>query len=528
MPKPDTTNSDPVFNPRVIETLKLAKDLPSIPAVALEVLRVAQDENAGAEDLAAVVSLDPVLAARVLRAANSVLFCGVGEITTLRRACSRLGFRTVKLMTLSLALVDSFDRPTLGRFDHDQYWKRSVVRAVSARLLAEAGARSVADEAFMVGLFSHIGQLLLACCMPQEYDGVLVACEPNWPTVEIEKKHLGFGSVELGAALLHSWNLPPLIYRAMLQTQGSREENSPADPVEKLGSILSLAALCEELVSNPTNSALLTELHQRAHKLFRLDAERVNELLIQLESRTAEMAEILNVKIGGPLQISEILREAQEEVLQETLAVLQSAVVSEQRATQLEAERSQLLQKTRTDALTGLANRSAFEEYLAACFASGKDRQPVGLLMIDIDQFKQVNDVYGHPVGDSVLRAVAAVIRDITRHSDIAARYGGEEFAVIMPGTPLKALKNVAERIRLQIESQRFVTAHGDIPVTVSVGGAHSDLLEEPPLAEKLLQVADHYLYDAKRAGRNRCMFAPAGGVVGDRVAAAVHATRVK
>ena len=81
---------EPVFDPRVIEALNRAKDLPSIPAVALEVLRVAQDEEAGAEDLASVVCLDPVLAARVLKAANSVLFCGVGEITTLRRACSRL------------------------------------------------------------------------------------------------------------------------------------------------------------------------------------------------------------------------------------------------------------------------------------------------------------------------------------------------------------------------------------------------------------------------------------------------------
>jgi diguanylate cyclase (GGDEF)-like protein len=519
---------EPVFDPRVIEALKQAKDLPSIPAVALEVLRVAQDEEAGAEELASVVSLDPVLAARVLRAANSVLFCGVGEITTLRRACSRLGFRTVKLMTLSLALVDSFDRPALGRFDHDQYWKRSVVRAVSARLLAEAGARSVADEAFMVGLLSHIGQLMLACCLPREYDAVLAACEGGWPSAEIETQQLGFSSVELGAALLHSWNLPPLIYRAMLHKVDPLEESGSGNSAHKLGCILSLAALCEELVSGPGKSNLLTELHQRARKLFGLDATRVNDLLAQLESRTAEMAEILNVKIDGRLQISEILREAQEEVLQETLAVLQSAVLTERRATQLEAERSQLLVKTQTDALTGLANRSMFEEYLASCFARDKDRLPVGLLMIDIDQFKQVNDVYGHPVGDQVLRSVAAIIREITRHSDVAARYGGEEFAVIMPGTPLKALKNVAERIRLQIESQRFITEQGDIPVTVSIGGAHSDLIETQPIAEKLLKVADHYLYEAKRAGRNRCMFAPAGAIVGDRVAAAVHATRSK
>jgi diguanylate cyclase (GGDEF)-like protein len=520
------THPEPVFDPRVIEALKRAKDLPSIPAVALEVLRVAQDEDAGAEDLASVVCLDPVLAARVLKAANSVLFCGVGEITTLRRACSRLGFRTVKLMTLSLALVDSFDRRALGRFDHDQYWKRSIVRAVSARLLAEAGARSVADEAFMVGLLSRIGQLLLASCLPREYDTVLAACEENWPSVETEKRQLGFGSVEVGAALLHSWSIPPLIYRSMLHTQETTEEGASGDPAQKLGRILSLATLCEELVCEPGNSKHLAEIHERMGDHFGMDAARINDLLSQVESRTAEMAEILNVKIEGQLQIAEILREAQEEVLQETLAVLQSAVVTERRATQLEQEKSQLLVKVHTDALTGLANRSLFEDYLASCFAPGKERLPVGLLMIDIDNFKQVNDVYGHRMGDEVLRLVAATIREITRQSDVAARYGGEEFAVIVSGTPLKALQNIAERIRLQIESRRFVTEQGHIPITVSIGGAHSDLIEDPPAAEALLKVADRYLYDAKRAGRNRCMFAPVGAVAGDKVKAGVQTTR--
>jgi diguanylate cyclase (GGDEF)-like protein len=224
--------------------------------------------------------------------------------------------------------------------------------------------------------------------------------------------------------------------------------------------------------------------------------------------------------------MAEILRQAQEEVLQETLAVLQSAVVTERRATQLEQEKSQLLVKAQTDSLTGLANRSMFEDSLAYCLAPGRGLLPVGLLMIDIDRFKQVNDVYGHPIGDEVLRLVAGVIREITRQGDVAARYGGDEFAVIVPGTPLKALHYVAERIRLQIERHRFVTEQGRVPITVSIGGAHSDLIEEPPIAETLLKVADHCLYDAKRAGRNRCMFAPVGAGAGNKVTAGVQTTR--
>jgi diguanylate cyclase (GGDEF)-like protein len=279
-------------------------------------------------------------------------------------------------------------------------------------------------------------------------------------------------------------------------------------------------------VCEPGNFKRLAEVQKRAGDLLALDAARVNDLLSQVEIRTTEMAEVLNVKIDGRLQIAEILREAQEEVLQETLAVLHSAVVTERRATQLEEERSQLLLEAQTDSLTGLANRRVLEDYLASCFAPDKSPRPVGLLMIDIDHFKQVNDVYGHPAGDEVLRLVAGVIREITRHSDIGTRFGGDEFAVIVPGTPLKALHYVAERIRLQIERHRFVTEQGRVPITVSIGGAHSDLIEEPPIAETLLKVADHCLYDAKRAGRNRCMFAPVGAGAGNKVTAGVQTTR--
>ena len=500
--------TEPVFNPLVLETLKGVKDLPSMPAVALQVLRVAQDENSGAEDLAAVVSLDPVLAARILKAANSALFCASGEVTTLRRACSRMGFRTVKLMALSLSLVDSFERPALGRFDYDEFWKRSVVRGVSARLLAEAGARSLADEAFMIGLLSHIGQLLLACCLPDKYEAVLVACKDGWPSQDLEKRELGFASIELGAALLHSWKLPSLIYEAMLQSRDLPESDDDSTlPNRKLARVLHLASLCEEFTSGPAKSKTLSELHRLAGKMFSLDKPKIEELLGQLEQRTTEIAESLSIDVEGGLQITSILREAQEEVLQETLALLHSAVATERRASELEREKSHLLVKAQTDPLTGLANRSTFDEYLEGCLGSGQNRLPVGLLMIDVDHFKSVNDQYGHPVGDDVLRTVGRVIQEVTRQSDLAARYGGEEFSIIMARTPMEALKKVAERVRVQIESQKFEAASGSFNVSVSIGGAHTDLIDEIPRPQTLIETADQHLYAAKRAGRNRCTF---------------------
>jgi diguanylate cyclase (GGDEF)-like protein len=128
--------------------------------------------------------------------------------------------------------------------------------------------------------------------------------------------------------------------------------------------------------------------------------------------------------------------------------------------------------------------------------------------MIDIDGFKAVNDTHGHQVGDQILQSVARVLRTYTREDDLPARYGGDEFAVVMLRTTLDGLKGAAERLRTEIAKQRIHTESGPISVTVSIGGAHVAMFETPISPNELLRSADHCLYAAKQAGRNRCEFA--------------------
>jgi diguanylate cyclase (GGDEF)-like protein len=158
-----------------------------------------------------------------------------------------------------------------------------------------------------------------------------------------------------------------------------------------------------------------------------------------------------------------------------------------------------------TDALTGLPNRRYFDEFCALLGRRRRADDAVGILMIDIDRFKALNDRHGHATGDEVLRAVGGAIAHAVRDDDVPARYGGEEFAVLLRNpTPLKAVE-VGERVRDAVR-RLDLRPFGVAGVSVSVGVAVAETSDEP--IDDLLDRADRALYRAKRTGRDRVVAA--------------------
>ena len=155
------------------------------------------------------------------------------------------------------------------------------------------------------------------------------------------------------------------------------------------------------------------------------------------------------------------------------------------------------------DGLTGLANRRQADEALASEIArTERLGGPVGLILADVDDFKAVNDRFGHPTGDVVLRDLADALRENVREIDTAARWGGEEFAVILPGTDLEGAAQVAERIRVALAERAILSVDGaPLHVTASFGVATSTATST---VQQLVEAADEALYRAKRAGKDR------------------------
>ncbi|BFM16700.1 diguanylate cyclase [Maricurvus nonylphenolicus] len=170
----------------------------------------------------------------------------------------------------------------------------------------------------------------------------------------------------------------------------------------------------------------------------------------------------------------------------------------------LRASNNELLQLSNMDALTGIANRRAFDSFLQ----NSQDLLPVSLLLMDIDHFKQYNDHYGHQAGDNALQAVATALhRNSHSSTDLVARYGGEEFAIVLTGTPQRQARQVAERVLNAVRKlgiEHALSNHKCVTLSIGIATAESNFS-----AEELIKQADDALYDAKDQGRNRvCVLA--------------------
>ena len=183
------------------------------------------------------------------------------------------------------------------------------------------------------------------------------------------------------------------------------------------------------------------------------------------------------------------------EAAKDILSVMRMGISHALRLENLEKE-------ARYDGLTGLLNRKTFCAQLGNVLSRLDGRYPCAVIMLDIDHFKKVNDTYGHPAGDDVLRKVSSVVRKTVRKVDMAGRYGGEEFAIYLHGTDETHASQVAERLRLMIRKTRFVFAERELAVTVSLGiacyPAHGWTWED------LIRNADSALYASKQGGRDR------------------------
>lgn len=160
---------------------------------------------------------------------------------------------------------------------------------------------------------------------------------------------------------------------------------------------------------------------------------------------------------------------------------------------------------TLRDPLTGIGNRRLFDEAMQEAVKHSNARKaPLSLIICDIDHFKRVNDTFGHPVGDEIIKAFVGIIASSVRETDSVARYGGEEFAIILPGTKQRAAKETAERIRRQFGSRQFSirkTNQRVGQITASFGVAEHRPGDD---VETLIQRADAKLYEAKARGRDR------------------------
>jgi diguanylate cyclase (GGDEF)-like protein len=220
-----------------------------------------------------------------------------------------------------------------------------------------------------------------------------------------------------------------------------------------------------------------------------------------------EVSEMFEIKLIEPLQTAALQDQANEIMMIRHLHMHEEVNQVRRTAEEL-AARSQILEdQVHKDSLTGLYNRSHFDAVLHKEFMHATEQDwSLSVAFIDLDNFKQVNDSFGHKVGDEILKSVADVMRSHTRQSDLLARYGGEEFVAILPGTNATGACKLFERIIAAVRCLDHTDlANQPLFVTLSIGVAtHMDGGQYFDTASELLRAADDAMYAAKNAGRNR------------------------
>ncbi|WP_095497838.1 sensor domain-containing diguanylate cyclase [Paraferrimonas haliotis] len=259
----------------------------------------------------------------------------------------------------------------------------------------------------------------------------------------------------------------------------------PFGSITLLGSIPMVMGLIGQVI---IQTALLAERYHNE----RLDKQLAQQRLLEQEAQKRRTQEN---QLKAQMQAKADL---ERQVQLRTLEL-------EEAMKELNLANKQLQRQSVIDALTHLKNRKAFEAHLQQqARISRRNQQPLAVVMLDIDYFKQVNDKLGHLAGDQALIQVANVLdSSLKRPSDMASRYGGEEFALILPNTPLQGAKQVAESIRKSIESLPIIWDGHRIELTISIGLTSAIVSDDLP-SKQLLKLADQALYQAKDAGRNR------------------------
>ncbi len=268
--------------------------------------------------------------------------------------------------------------------------------------------------------------------------------------------------------------------------------------------------------------APLEKLVRRARELTdERDLDAPLTLRVEGYPELREVTEILN---NVSKRKFEIKRQMEEQVnlanaaLVSTVGQLQLRTAElKERSGELEVALEEIKRIATTDSLTGLNNRRFFDERLGNAMARAqRSRQPISMILLDVDKFKQINDTLGHAAGDAVLEHLAYLIKARTRASDVSARLGGDEFAFIMENTRLPEARKLGTDLLASVVSHEFAYQAHTIPITLSIGIAHFE--QTPRDAEVMYKVADDALYDAKRGGRNQ-VAAYSFDVDGNRIA---------
>ena len=484
-------------------------NLPSPPAIAVRILEAVKKEETSFDELSRIITADPALAAKILKAANSPIYNRTTKVDSIQRALTVIGSNALKNIALSFVIADKMKSTSDDAFDFDFFWKRSVTAAVSGELIASLIGKQT-DDVFVTSLLQDIGVVIMYLSNPADYLTVLEEkAVTHVPLIEAEKKVFGFDHQEIGMEVLKEWGLPESIYEPVGIHHDTGGDDAGSGTAAE---ILYLSDKVSSVYHGSHSVEKMEAVKELLSSWYGIEQSRVNTLTDSVADHSIQIMSFFNIDPGDMKPFTVMLQEANEALGKVNLSyeklvleLKQAKEKAEKTAAELHKANEKLRELAVRDGLTNLYNHRYFQEQMEKEFSRAQRyKHHLTLIMIDIDHFKKYNDTYGHPRGDVVLKKVADTLLETVRTSDIAARYGGEEFAIALPETDLKGGVILSERLRKRVEQLELEENGQKVNITVSIGLTTWEPGGKPVQGKaSIITAADRALYKSKHKGRN-------------------------
>lgn len=481
--------------PFLVADLINCPTLPSLPSVAINVLKIARTEHPSVNEYANAIERDPALTMRIITLANSAFFSrSHTKVYACQEATARLGLDTTLAAVMSFSLLQNRGIDV----HYQRVWMRSIIASLAARHLAVYLCPDMAGPVFTAALLQDIGIMALRATYPKESNNLYTEIALSHRQLsESEQRLFGCDHSQVGAWLAAKWGVPTPLAQRICDSHGEYDITTP----DKLCVQLSGPIADAWLSSHPAQSLVAVvrefETYQSAQTIS------LRHLLENIQEQLPALADMLQMT-APPLQDNEsLLAEAQQLLFQQTLQLKARLDTHQVELASLRQRQDELEERSRTDVLTGLANRSWLEEQMHKRFVLCQQQSRImSVVFIDLDHFKKLNDQYGHQMGDNVLQKFGKTLQSLVRDGDLAGRWGGEEFLVILPDEDAQSAQIFAKRIAQRLEKTPM--AHDDqepIHVSVSIGIA---CLDDGGFgsADELIDAADKSMYFIKHTGR--------------------------
>ena len=435
-----------VVPPKVAKILASCSSLPSLPSVVLKIIDASKDPDIGLAEVAEIIRVDAALSAKLLKIANSPLYSQRRKITNLKDSLSVLGLNAALTIALSFSLVKSLASSADAKYNYDSFWKRSILSASIARQLALRLAQPNLEDFFLAGLLQDIGILVLDC---SNLDCPANACDSSHLSrIQCERNSLGIDHSDVGAWLLKSWNLPEKLYKAALCSHTLYTNPEKIQKEEIFYRCIGLSGSLADIWFGKDREELLAQNLASAENLLHFNIENLNDFISEINETLPEFSLLFDMTIIEDQRREEILNEARNILMERQLNFLMQYDACKVQIESLTEKTRDIEDEANRDHLTGVYNRKYVERLLIEEFnKSSAERQPLSLAFIDIDDFKPINDTYGHLSGDRIIQDIASFFAANIRQTDTLARYGGDEFLLILPNTDADISTHLLNRL---------------------------------------------------------------------------------